>query len=271
MPIVHLLAGTAAAAVIGWTAYHYRSLTASGGLAASVVGAIILGVGGWPWAALLLAFFLSSSLLSNAFRGKKRSLEEASSKGTRRDAGQVIGNGAVPAFFALIHGILPSETWPWVGFAASLAAVNADTWATEVGVLSPTAPRLITQPSRAVPAGTSGGISVPGLLAAGTGAAFIATLAILLAGSAGVKADGGAWIGILAAGMLGSLFDSGLGATVQTMYYCPREGKETEKHPRHGCGTATLYLRGWRWLNNDWVNLGCAAFGATVVLVLNLS
>jgi hypothetical protein len=65
------------------------------------------------------------------------------------------------------------------------------------------------------------------------------------------------------AGLAGSLFDSLLGATVQAMYYCPTDKKETEKHPLHTCGTETVHIRGWKWLDNDWVNFACSAFRIT--------
>ena len=39
------------------------------------------------------------------------------------------------------------------------------------------------------------------------------------------------------AGWLGALFDSLLGATVQSIYYCPTCQKETERYPLHSCGT----------------------------------
>jgi uncharacterized membrane protein len=66
-------------------------------------------------------------------------------------------------------------------------------------------------------------------------------------------------------GLLGSLFDSYLGATVQAIYYCPTCQKETEK-TLHTCGTVTEHRRGWRWLNNDWVNFIASAFGALVAM-----
>jgi uncharacterized membrane protein len=69
------------------------------------------------------------------------------------------------------------------------------------------------------------------------------------------------------AGLAGSLFDSLLGATVQAMYYCPADNKETEKHPLHTCGTKTVHIRGWSWLDNDWVNFACGAVGALVAVV----
>jgi uncharacterized membrane protein len=75
------------------------------------------------------------------------------------------------------------------------------------------------------------------------------------------------WLLITFAGLAGSLFDSFLGARVQAMYYCPTDKKETERHPLHTCGTQTVHVRGWKWLNNDWVNLACGAFGVVVALI----
>src|SRR6266498_3693946 len=76
------------------------------------------------------------------------------------------------------------------------------------------------------------------------------------------------WLLVTFPGLAGSLSDSFLGATVQAMYYCPTDKKETEKHPLHTCGTETVHIRGWEWLNNDWVNFVCSVFGVMVALLL---
>jgi len=263
---MQILYGFILATIVSYAAYRIHSLDKSGAFAAAMVGTIIFGVGGLQWAILLLAFFITSSAWSRAFKKRKAGLTEKFSKGHERDAGQVFGNGGLAAVFATIHAFYPESIIPWIGFAASLAAVNADTWATELGVLNPTPPRLITNFRKRVEEGTSGGISLWGTVAALLGSALIALLAVLLSPIDTLTAYH--FLLITAAGLAGSLFDSFLGATVQAMYYCPTDKKETEKHPFHTCGTETIHIRGWEWLNNDWVNFACGGVGTLIALLL---
>lgn len=259
---MQLLLGFLIAIIIAFLAHKARSLNRSGAFAAALTGTIIFGVGGLNWAILLLTFFISSSALSRAFKKRKQGLDEKFSKGHERDAGQVLANGGIATLFAALHYFYPASSLPWLGFAASLAAVNADTWATELGVLNPNPPRMITNLTKVVEKGTSGGISLVGTLASLAGSALIAFLASLLT-------DNWSLFPFVAiAGLAGSFFDSFLGGTVQAMYYCPTDKKETEKHPLHTCGTETVHLRGWKWLDNDWVNFACGAFGVVTALIL---
>ncbi len=262
---MQLSLGFLLALLVAFLAYKAHSLNKSGVVAAIITGTIIFGIGGWQWAILLLTFFITSSALSRAFKKRKQGLDEKFSKGHERDAGQVFGNGGIATFFAALHFFFPNELWPWLGFAAALAAVNADTWATELGVLNPHPPRMITNLNKIVEKGTSGGISLTGTLASLAGSAIIGILASLLnpiADSASI------FIIVTLGGLAGALFDSILGATVQAMYYCPTDKKETEKHPLHTCGTETVHIRGWQWLDNDWVNFSCGAFGVITSLLL---
>lgn len=259
---MQLFLGFLLAITIAFLSYKAHSLNRSGAIAAAFTGTIIFGVGGWQWAILLLTFFISSSALSRAFKKRKQGLDEKFSKGHERDAGQVLANGGIATVFAALHYFYPESSLPWLGFAASLAAVNADTWATELGVLNPNPPRMITNLNKVVEKGTSGGISLVGALASLTGSTLIAFLASLLTDNWSLLPF------VTIAGLAGSFFDSFLGGTVQAMYYCPTDKKETEKHPLHTCGTQTVHIRGWNWLNNDWVNFACGGFGVVAVLII---
>lgn len=263
---MQIIYGFIPATIVAYLAYRAHSLNKSGAIAATVVGTVIFGLGGWQWAVLLLIFFITSSGLSRAFKERKEGLNEKFSKGHERDAGQVFGNGGLATLFAALHSFYPESILPWVGFAASLAAVNADTWATELGILNPTPPRMITNLYRRVEKGTSGGISLWGTGASLLGSAVIALPAILLSPVGTLNTN--YFLLITSAGLAGSLFDSLLGATVQAMYYCPTDKKETEKHPLHTCGTETVHIRGWKWLDNDWVNFACGVFGVVIALLL---
>src|SRR5215216_2295747 len=168
---MQILSGFILAVIVAYFAYRAHSLDKSGAFAAALVGTVIFGIGGWQWAILLLAFFITSSGLSRAFKTRKEGLSEKFSKGNQRDAGQVFGNGGLATLFAALHAVYPVSILPWIGFAAALAAVNADTWATELGVLNPTPPHMITSLRKRVEKGTSGGISLFGILASLAGSA----------------------------------------------------------------------------------------------------
>ena len=264
-----MLLGLALSGLIGYAGYRRRSLSRSGVLGAVLVGTIIFGLGGLAWGALLVVFFVSSSALSHFREAAKAAVAEKFSKGSRRDLAQALANGGVGALAAIGNALWPHPVW-WAGFAGALATVNADTWATELGVLSRNAPRLITT-GKPVEPGTSGGLTAAGTLAALGGAALIGLVAAgfdLAAGRTISKA--GLLVMIAAAaGLLGSLVDSLLGATVQAIYYCDACGKETERHPLHTCGAPTRHLRGWRWMNHDWVNFWSSLFGAAVAGVVS--
>jgi len=260
---MQLIIGFILALIIAYLAYRVHSLNKSGAFTSVVVGTIVFGLGGIEWAVLLLIFFVTSSVLSRLFKKRKQGLNEKFSKGHERDADQVFGNGGLATAFVLINALYPESVIGWVGFAAALAAVNADTWATELGVLSPTQPNMITDLRKHVEKGTSGGVSIFGTFTSLLGASVIALPTALFANKWSLFPI------ITFAGLAGSLFDSLLGATVQAMYYCPTDEKETEKHPLHTCGTETVHIRGWKWLNNDWVNFACGVFGVLIALISN--
>lgn len=261
------LVGFILSTLIGVAGYRSRSLSRSGVLGAIIIGTLIFGFGDWAAGLLLIAFFASSSALSHFREQQKSVLAEKFSKGGQRDLGQTVANGGIAALLVIIWWMQPSTQW-YAAIVGVLAAVNADTWATELGVLNLLPPRLITT-GQVVPVGTSGGVSLFGTGAALMGGAFIGILAWLLAQFPAF------WLSLAylhspliiliatLAGLIGALFDSFLGATVQQIYYCDHCQKETERVV-HTCGTATRQLRGWHWMNNDMVNFLASIMGGAV-------
>jgi uncharacterized protein (TIGR00297 family) len=252
--------------LVSIVAWQLGFLSPSGAWAAAITGSLIFGLGGLPWTTLLLTFFISSSLLSKAFKKHKQTVNEKFSKGSHRDWAQVLANGGLGSLLVIAFTIFPDQHAIWFAFAGAMATVNADTWATELGVLNPSLPRLITNGQHVEP-GTSGGISRYGTLATIVGATIIG-----LAGAAfsPVEARFSLILAATLGGTCGSLFDSLLGATVQAIYHCPQCDKETERHPTHTCGTATHQIRGWKRLNNDLVNFLASLVGALITAGLFL-
>ncbi len=267
-----LLLGLALSALIGALGYWRQALTVDGFVGAILVGTLIFGLGGWVWGLLLVAFFVSSSWLSHYRRPEKEAAAERFAKGSRRDLGQTLANGGLGAMLAIAFARYP-EPLLFAAFLGVMGTVNADTWATELGILGRLPPKLITT-GQPVPPGTSGGVSWLGTWAAVAGALLIGTVATTLVQIVSLV-DKGTWsleaitypLLAVAGGIAGSTLDSLLGATVQAIYFCDHCAKETESATHH-CGRTARPVRGWAWLNNDVVNLSSSLLGGLVAALL---
>ncbi len=269
--LVQLVTGLLLSTIIALVAFRKQALTVSGAAGAILVGSVVFGFGGWAWGLVLVAFFAVSSTLSRHRSADKKRIADKFQKGSRRDLSQVLANGGLAAIVSVLYLARPTPAL-LAAFLGAMATVNADTWGTEIGMLSPVAPRLLTT-GRRVPAGTSGGVTWLGTSASILGALFIGLLSYLLVCIDSFAAEHSplqlSWIipTALVSGLLGSLFDSLLGATVQGIYYCAACETETEKQV-HGCGLTTNHLRGWRWLNNDVVNFISSVAGAALAVAI---
>lgn len=248
------------AAIVALLARRARSLSTSGAVAATAIGTLAVSAG-WGWGALLIAYFIASSIISHLGRAvKEQRTASVVAKSGQRDAMQVMANGAVFAV-AAIAMILHAELRWWALGAGALAASAADTWATEIGTLYGGEPRALLG-WRRVPRGTSGAVSWIGTIAAIAGAVFVAAAATMLGWPPSLAAP------IVTGGIVGAFVDSLLGATVQCRQWCERCERETERDV-HDCGTQTRPLRGVPWVNNDVVNLISGAAGALLAALLS--
>lgn len=249
-----LAIGAALAFVVAAIAYRAHALSRSGALAAFVIGTAVFGVAQWAGAAVLFAFFLPSTILSRIGRARKRALVDVGKAGAR-DAWQVLANGgvaAVCAVLALRYGA------PLIAaFAGAFAAASADTWGTEIGTLARGRPRSILT-FAPLATGLSGGVTLQGTLAEFGGAAVVAAIASLL--------HLAPFLPVFAAGIIGATLDSLLGASAQSLRWCPRCERLCETNP-HACGEPSTLRRGFAWLENDAVNLAATTAGAIAALV----
>ncbi|MHA1973371.1 MAG: DUF92 domain-containing protein [Candidatus Hodarchaeales archaeon] len=235
------------------------------------------------WIALV-AFFLSSSFLSKWKMKEKKHIYQEFAKGSKRDTAQVLANSAAIIIFGILHlttitfsinvtteNTLIFTMTPWLIAAfATIATHNADTWMTEIGIISKKKPRLITNLRKIVPKGTSGGVSLEGTLAGIFGASIIAGIFGI---TAALISDFSVTIIIILvititfAGLIGGLMDSVEGATIQKIYYCEKCKKETETNP-HKCGEKTRYYRGYKMFTNDFVNFNSALTSGIIAFVM---
>ncbi|MGQ9559461.1 MAG: DUF92 domain-containing protein [Candidatus Oleimicrobiaceae bacterium] len=252
--------GILLALVVALVSVRVRFLNASGAAVTFVLATLVFGVGRWPFAVPILTFFVLSSLLSRLGERHKRStVGNAFAKVGPRDFGQVFANGGIAGILLLVWNYSPQPVW-YVLYVASLVAVTADTWGTELGVLGRQVPRSVVS-WRRLPIGSSGGITLLGTVGGALGAATVALSAMLIGAPQHTLTWTGRALGVMALiGVGSSLVDSFLGATVQAQYRCRSCGKITEK--RVHCGEATEFQRGLRWVDNDVVNVACAVSGA---------
>ena len=242
--------GTGLGLLVGLLAWKLRMLSVSGAVATYLLAATLYGVGGWKWTLPVFAFFLLSSMLSKWRKARKERFDTVFEKGGTRDAGQVAANGALVGLLALAEYLFGGAHWYTLSLVA-VASVTADTWGTELGVLARQHPRSIRN-GRRVPAGTSGGITIAGSAGGALGAATVTATAFLF-----VDLTASTFLLITGLGVIGSLTDSLLGATVQAQYHCPLCRHDTEK--RFHCGMPAKRTQGHRAMTNDMVNLLSAA------------
>lgn len=273
---IALAIGFFLAAIIGLAGWKLQALTRSGTLGATFIGGLVFGFGGPTWALILIAFFVGSSLISRIGSRRKARAAATFEKAGPRDFAQTMANGGIAALMALIVGFVGhhASLYPYctLAYLGALAAATADTWATELGMLSRQRPRLITS-GQPVQTGISGGVTLLGLLGSMGGGLFLGISAFVFIQAASL-ATTGQWflsdsfllIILPIAGLIGSLTDSVLGATLQRLYYCEQCQTPTEQ-AIHSCGHSARLLHGVSWMNNDSINFLATCAGAIIAIL----
>jgi uncharacterized protein (TIGR00297 family) len=147
--------------------HHWKMLSRLGSLAAYLLGVFFLAVMGVEWMLPVLAFFITSLI----FTRLNRSLNKNKTTDSQRNAWQVTANILWAVGSAVLYLITKSELFVLL-FIAFVAAVTADTWASEIGPVF-NKRSFSLKDGRLHKAGTTGAISLAGTLAALSGAALI--------------------------------------------------------------------------------------------------
>ncbi|KAF5583399.1 transmembrane protein [Fusarium pseudocircinatum] len=267
---MRLLYALPATCALIYRAKSRNSLTPAGIFAATLTAAAHAY---HPWNlpfALLCVFFLAGTRVTHIKEGIKANYT-LRSKGTSGGEGprthvQVLANSLMASVLSVLHANqlrkreaafadpnTPDPTgslcFSWggdllvVGIIANYAAVAADTFSSELGILSSGQPRLITSPTlRKVPRGTNGGVTLLGLGAGLLGSMIIVTASMIFLPSCSEEssqtpAGGAPWtmlerrkfMGFMVVwGALGSVLDSFLGGLFQRSVRDVRSGKIVE-------------------------------------------
>ncbi|CRG83811.1 hypothetical protein PISL3812_01167 [Talaromyces islandicus] len=250
--MVNPLIAVPAVTGLAYRAYSRKSLTPVGSLVA-LISAAVHTIHPWLTPFILLAVFYFGGSRATKVKHEIKAQLTLSASGAAGGEGarthvQVLANSVVASILTLLHTyyLWKQERYSTacfaqgadigdifvVGLVANYAAVAADTFSSELGILSKSKPRLITSPTlRVVPPGTNGGVTLAGLLAGVLGA-FIVALASTLAlpfceGWSPVQRI--QWlVGLTLWGTCGSILDSFLGGLLQASVVDKRTGKVVE-------------------------------------------
>ncbi len=157
------------------------TLDGRGVTAAVILGALVLFLGGGNGIFFLLdmlLFLAIAALVTNIGKRRKKGIGVYEhSRGWRN----VLSNGAVPLavvvlyFINSLHGFVPAQ-YLVAAYVASVAAIAADKFSSEIGVLDGEPLMLLTL--KPVKKGVSGGVTALGLLA-GALASLVISLSLL--------------------------------------------------------------------------------------------
>ncbi|OAD58671.1 Transmembrane protein 19, partial [Eufriesea mexicana] len=245
-----------------------KSVDLSGAILGLFVG-FILTLTSFVHVACLFAFLVTSTKATKFRSEQKRKIESDFKEGGQRNWIQVLCNGGMATQLALLYllDVGSSEqpidfdkyyrsSWLSVGILGAFACCNGDTWASEIGtVCGNSDPFLITTLKR-VPRGTNGGVSWVGLFVSILGGITVGLchyLTVLITVDTVVlQLAAPQWPIIIIggiAGLLGSVIDSVLGATLQ--YSGINEKGKIIEHP----GRGVKHICGRQILDNHSVNL----------------
>lgn len=189
----------------------------SGLFAATLTGLTVSLMGHWTWLISLFTFLIIGSLATKWKLDEKKllSLEEANEG--LRSWKNVLANGGAVSIVAIYNFLFPGQEWIYFAAIASISVALSDTLASEIGSLD-TRTRSITT-LQSVPAGTNGGMSPTGTVAALFGAILISVVGVIFSPDDSKISEIQLLSLLSLIGWLGCQVDSILGAVLENRGY----------------------------------------------------
>ena len=189
----------------------------SGLFAATLTGFTVSLMGHWTWLISLFTFLIIGSLATKWKLEEKKllSLEEANEG--LRSWKNVLANGGAVSIVAIYNFLFPGQEWIYFAAIASISVALSDTLASEIGSLD-TRTRSITT-LQSVPAGTNGGMSPTGTVAALFGAILISIVGVIFSPDDSKISEIQLLSLLSLIGWLGCQVDSILGAVLENRGY----------------------------------------------------
>ena len=239
-------------------AYLKKQLTLVATITAFLVGIILYFCGGWLLLTALYTFFVSAVIASNIKKSyKKKTISGIHEKTGKRDFVQVIANSLIAVILAIVY-FITKEQILLIAVLIAFACYNADSWASELGIISKKNPRFILGFKKAQK-GVSGAVTLLGIVYSILGSLIIAILYFLFKGE-------NIYLVILISlyGFLGAIMDSVLGQVFQALYYDEENKKYTEKKD------GNKKVKGYSIINNDTVNFLAPLISVTIYILISL-
>jgi uncharacterized protein (TIGR00297 family) len=213
MPYMHYLPLMLLIMAVMFVSVKTGKLTLAGAIVGGVIALMIFAGAAYTGVAMLGAFFIFGTAATVWKRKEKESFKPIEDRSTKRNAGQVLANGGMPAVIGILICLIPAKTGLLrMMMGASLASAMADTLSSELGtVYGKRLYNIITL--KKDERGLDGVISVEGTLIGIAGSIIIAIIYALGFGW------NSSFLFTIIAGTIGNISDSVLGALLERKRY----------------------------------------------------
>jgi uncharacterized protein (TIGR00297 family) len=226
--------------ILGLIAWSKQRVSASGFFSIVIISSLCIWTRNGEILSAMGVMFITSTSLTKYKSDRKKMVRINQTADSKRNWMQAFCNLGPACIWSLLNSFNYNECFVFAAFA-SVAAANADTWASELGILSKKPARFILS-GKVVPTGLSGGVTLLGTTASLFGAIVISLVFWIFFKEIQIAAI------IVLFGFAGSVIDSILGEFFQASY------KNQKGDLQEDSANADLY-KGYAWINNNIVNL----------------